>query len=120
MSDQLTCPLCAQSGQFTLIPHLRDEHKIDPKTFQERFPEEKLAADSFAAFLSHRKVSRANGKLCYQLDVAGCPMTARFGAEHPLIPDPDPTFIWTDRFNPVYSPASSRNVVKACGYKAGD
>jgi len=101
MSDQLTCPLCAQSVEFTLIPHLRDEHKIDPKTFQERFPEEKLAADGFAAFLAHRKVSKANGTLCYQLDVAGCPMTARFDVEHPLIPELDSTFIWTDQAKDV-------------------
>jgi hypothetical protein len=27
---------------------------------------------------------------------ASCPMTARYGIEHPLIPQPDLTFVWTE------------------------
>jgi hypothetical protein len=38
MSDQLTCPLCAQSVAHTLIPHLRAEHKIEPEVFRRALP----------------------------------------------------------------------------------
>jgi len=96
MSDQLTCPLCAQSVEFTLIPHLRDEHKIEPDVFRTRFSEQVLCTEGFAAFLAERGVRKTDNVLHYQLDVAGCPMTARYVAEHPPIPEPDPTFIWTD------------------------
>ena len=96
MPDQLTCPLCAQSVDHTLIPHLRDEHKIEPEVFRQRFPEQPLAAENFAGFMAARNVRKTDGVLCHQLDVAGCPMTAHYGVEHPLIPEPDPTFMWTD------------------------
>ena len=96
MSDQLTCPLCAQSEPYSLVPHLRSEHKIEPEVFRARFPEQPLCTAGFAAFLKDRDVRRCNGVLNYQLDVAGTRMTARYGQDHPLIPDPDPTFIWTD------------------------
>lgn len=96
MSEQLTCPLCAQSVEFTLVPHLRDQHKIAPQVFRERFPEQALCTHDFAGFLAKRKVHKCEGVLHYQLEVAGCPMTARYGVEHPLIPEPDPTFVWTE------------------------
>ena len=96
MSDQLTCPLCAQSESFTLIPHLREEHKIEPNVFQERFPEQPLCTENFAGFLAERRVHKKEGVLNYQLDVTGCLMSARYGVEHPLIPKADPTFMWTD------------------------
>ncbi|HOW73762.1 MAG TPA: AAA family ATPase [Phycisphaerae bacterium] len=96
MSDQLTCPLCAQSVAMTLIPHLRSEHKIEPEVFRARFPEQALCSAEFASFLKEQNVRRQDGVLHYQLDVAGCPMTARYGVDHPLIPEPDPTFVWTE------------------------
>ena len=96
MSDQLTCPLCAQSLAHTLIPHLRSEHKIEPEVFRARFPEQSLSTDSFTGFLSERDVHKAGNILNYQLDVAGTRMTARYGVDHPLIPEPDPTFVWTE------------------------
>ena len=83
MSDQLTCPLCAQSEAHTLIPHLRDEHKIEPDIFRQQFPEQALCTGGFASFLAARNVGKANNVLHYQLDVAGCPMTACYGVEHP-------------------------------------
>ena len=101
MTDQLTCPLCAQSAEWTLIPHLRDEHKIEPDVFRQRFPEQQLWSDGFAAFVGQRDVRRVTGILNFQLDVAGCLMTARFGVEHPLIPEPDSTFVWTDQARDV-------------------
>ena len=96
MSDQLTCPLCAQSVAFTLVPHLRAEHKIEPEVFRARFPEQMRCTDSFAGFLTERNVHRVGTVLNYQLEVAGCPMTARYGNDHALIPEPDPTFVWTE------------------------
>ena len=96
MSDQLTCPLCAESETHTLIAHLREVHKIEPEVFRQQFPEQVLCTAPFAGFLAERQVNKADGVLHYQLDVAGCPMTARHGIEHPLVPEPDPTFIWTD------------------------
>jgi len=101
MSDQLTCPLCAQSMELTLIPHLREEHKIEPDVFRERFPEQTLCTDGFAGFLAERGVCKADNVLHYQLDVAGCPMSARYDVEHPLIPEPDSTFVWTDQAKDV-------------------
>jgi len=101
MSDQLTCPLCAHSAPFTLIPHLRAEHKIEPEVFRVRFPEQPLCTAAFAEFLRDRQVRRTNDVLHYQLDVAGTPMTARYGVDHPLIPEPDPTFVWTDQARDV-------------------
>ena len=96
MLDQLTCPLCAQNVALTLIPHLRDEHKIEPEVFRARFPEQMLCTNSFAGFLGERNVRKTGNILNYQLEVAGCPMTVRYGVDHPLIPDPDPTFVWTE------------------------
>lgn len=96
MSDQLTCPLCAQNTSFTLIPHLRSEHKIEPEVFRVRFPEQSLCTDSFAGFMTERNVRKAGDILNYQLDVAGCSMSARYGNDHPLIPEPNPTFVWTE------------------------
>ena len=101
MSDQLTCPLCAHSAPLTLIPHLRDQHKIEPQVFRERFPEQALCTANFAGFLTSRKVRKNEGVLHYQLDVAGCSMTARYGMEHSLIPAPDPTFVWTEQARDV-------------------
>ncbi|HSA28868.1 MAG TPA: MoxR family ATPase [Phycisphaerae bacterium] len=96
MSDQIVCPLCAQSVAFTLIPHLRTEHKIEPEVFRVRFPEQPMCTAGFSEFLRDHQVRRHNGILHHRLDVAGCRMTARYGVDHPLIPEPDPTFVWTD------------------------
>jgi len=96
MSEKLTCPLCGHNEVFTLIPHLRAEHKVEPDALRRQFPEQPLASDELCRFLSERHVERRNGVLHYQLDVAGTPMTARFGVEDPLIPESDPTFVWTD------------------------
>ena len=81
---------------FTLVNHIRVEHRIEPDVFRTRFPEQSLCTAGFASFLSERQVGRKEGVLHYQLDVAGTRMTARYGVEHPLIPEPDPTFVWTD------------------------
>ena len=96
MSDQLSCPLCAQSVAMTLIPHLRSDHKIEPDVFRTRFPEHPLCSERFAGFLAAHNVRKVNECLHYRLEVAGCPMSARYGVDHPLIPRPDPTFVWTD------------------------
>lgn len=96
MANPLTCPLCGHPEKFTLVGHLRVEHKVEPSTFKERFPEHALHSPEFARFLAEDKVQHSDGVLQYQLDVAGTRMTARHGAEHPLIPKPDPTFVWTD------------------------
>lgn len=101
MSDKLTCPLCAQTQEYTLIPHLRNEHKIEPEVFRARFPEHAISSQGFSKFLTGHDVCRNNGMLCYQLDVAGTRMTARFGVEHALIPGTDPTFVWTDQARDV-------------------
>lgn len=96
MSDQLVCPLCAHSAPLTLIPHLRSEHKIEPEVFRVRFPEQPLSTATFSEFLRDHQVRRTSDVLHYQLDVAGCPMSARYGVDHPLIPKADPTFVWTE------------------------
>ena len=96
MSDQLSCPICGHTEMFTLINHVRTEHKIEPSAFQTRFPEQALSNTSFASFLTQRRVHRVGSVLRYQVDVAGAPMTAQYGVAHPLIPEPDPTFAWTD------------------------
>ena len=96
MSEKLSCPLCGHNETLTLITHLRNEHKVEPEAFRAQFPEETLYTQAFATFLADRKVHRSLGGLHYQLNVAGAPMTARYGVEHPLIPEPDPTFMWTD------------------------
>jgi cobaltochelatase CobS len=96
MSEQLTCPLCAHTEELTLIPHLRNEHKIEPDIIARQFPEQALASPSFATFLPNAKSVAQTACLHYQLDVAGTPMTARFQADHPLIPRPDDTFVWTE------------------------
>lgn len=101
MSDQLNCPLCAQSVALTLIPHLRDQHKIEPEVFRTRFPEQPLCTAGFAEFLRDHQLQRVGNILHYQFDVAGAGMTARYGVEHALIPEPDPTFIWTDQARDV-------------------
>ena len=72
MSDQLTCPLCAQSMDLTVIPHLRDEHKIELNVFRERFPEQPMCTENFAGFLAERNVRKVNNVLHYHLNVAGC------------------------------------------------
>ena len=95
MSEQIVCPLCAHRAPFTLIPHLRAEHKIEPEVFRVRFPEQPLCTAGFSAFLRDHQVRRTSDILHYRLDVAGCPMTARHGVDHPLVPEPDPTFVWT-------------------------
>ena len=96
MSDQLTCPLCTKKFPFTLIPHIRDDHSVDPLAFRSQFPEQALHAPGFAAFVKERSVAKRDDALNYQLDVAGSPMTARYGVDHPLIPAADTTFVWTD------------------------
>jgi hypothetical protein len=96
LDRQISCPLCTQSAAHTLIPHLRSEHKMEPEVFRVRFPEQPLCTDGFGDFLKERYVRRLNDVLNYRLDVAGCPMTARYGVDHPLIPQLDPTFVWTD------------------------
>lgn len=96
MSDQLTCPLCNQSVALTLINHLRDEHKVDPEAFRKQFPRQPVHAPAFASFIAQRNVQKHDDLLHFQLDVAGVPMTARYGIEHPLIPPSDPTFVWTE------------------------
>ncbi len=96
MSDQLTCPICGHTEMFTLINHIRTEHKIEPEVFQTRFPEQPLCCNGFTSFLTQRRVHRVGNVLRYQVDVAGEPMTAQYGVDHPLIPGSDPTFIWTD------------------------
>jgi len=96
MSDQLTCPLCAQCVAHTLIPHLREEHRIEPAVFRQRFGEQPMATEGFATFLADRKVHRRGDILHHEVSVAGCPMSARYGVDDPLVPEVDPTFVWTD------------------------
>ena len=96
MANELTCPLCAHTERHALIPHLRADHKIEPELFRKQFPEQPLCSSEFAGFLAERNVHRHGDVLCYQLDVAGASMTARFGVEDQLIPEPDPTFVWTE------------------------
>lgn len=96
MFDPLTCPLCGLYTDCTLLPHLRDDHQIDPETFRRRYPKHPLHTRAFTAFINSKAVHKRDGVLHYQHDVAGTPMTARFGVSHPLIPAPDPTFVWTE------------------------
>lgn len=96
MADTLTCPLCGHIENLTLIPHLRNNHQVELTSFQSKFPEQALFTPAFQTFLKNKQVSRENDVLHYQLDVAGTKMTARHGVEHPLVPKPDPTFVWTD------------------------
>lgn len=96
MTEQITCPLCGHHEPFTLIHHLRTEHKAEPQSIRAQFPERPLCTSEFASLLSGRHVARTNGVLHYQLDVADTPMTARFGVDHALIPPADPTFVWTE------------------------
>jgi len=96
MADHLKCPLCGQSERLTLIPHLRNEHNVEPEAIQAQFPEQALATAEFGAFLHDRNVNRHAGVLRYQIDVAGAAMTAGFGIEHPLVPREDPSFVWTE------------------------
>ena len=96
MADKLTCPLCGRKETFTLIPHLREKHNVDPAGLQAQFPEQALCDAEFGTFLKGSNVWKNNGVLHYQLDVAGTRMSARFGVEHALIPKSDPTFVWTD------------------------
>lgn len=96
MTEQVTCPLCGHHEPFALINHLHTEHKVEPQSIRAQFPEQPLCTPEFGSFLSERNVQRRDGVLHYQLDVAGTPMTARFGVDHTLIPTPDPTFVWTE------------------------
>src|SRR5512137_1417229 len=96
MSDRITCPLCGQEELFTLVSHLRSQHSVEPEVFRKQFPKEPLCTPAFTTFLVAQNVHRRSGVLNFQLDVAGVPMTARYGVEHPLIPQPDDTFVWTD------------------------
>lgn len=96
MSEKLTCPLCNQGVDFTLLNHLRDDHKVDPEAFRRQFPQQPVHAQAFASFIAGRNVRKTDGVLHFQLDVASVPMTARYGIEHPLVPSPDPTFVWTE------------------------
>lgn len=96
MSDQLTCPLCGRKVEITLIPHLRDDHKVEPEAIKKQFPKQPLYTANFAGFVKSRGVRKIGEILNYQLDVAGTKMTARYGVDHPLIPDHDQTFVWTD------------------------
>ena len=96
MTEQVTCPLCGHNETYTLITHLRNQHNVEPEMFRSQFPEHPLCGPSFASFLGKRHVHRRNGVLHYQLNVAGAPMTARYGVQHPLVPGPDQTFVWTE------------------------
>jgi hypothetical protein len=71
MSEKLTCPLCGHNETSTLIPHLRNEHKVEPEALRSQFPEQALACDELCRFLSERRVQRRSGILRYQLHVAG-------------------------------------------------
>jgi len=96
MSDSLTCPLCGQKERFTLVNHVRMAHKTEPAAFSAKFPEQALHAAEFSAFVKEHDVQRSDGVLHYQLDLAGIRMTARYGVDHPLVPHPDSTFVWTE------------------------
>jgi hypothetical protein len=84
MAEKLMCPICAHDMAFTLIPHLRSEHGIEPEAFRARFPEQPLCTDDFTEFLRDHEVRRVNDVLHYQLDVAGTRMTARYDVDHGL------------------------------------
>ena len=71
MSEKLTCPLCGHNETFTLIPHVRNEHKVEPDALRRQFPEQALANDELCRFISERRVQRRSGILRYQLPVAG-------------------------------------------------
>jgi hypothetical protein len=77
-----------------LIPHLRPDHKIEPEVFRSQFPEHPLCSEHFAGFLAARNVRKVNECLHYRLELATTAMTDRYRVEHPLIPQPDPTFVW--------------------------
>ena len=96
MSETLTCPLCGHTERLTLVHHLRTAHQTEPETFQAKFAGHALHSAQFGAFIKEHGVQRHEGVLHFELDVAGIRMTARFGVAHPLVPDPDPTFVWTD------------------------
>lgn len=96
MSETLTCPLCGQTERFTLVHHLRAAHQTEPEAFQAKFAGHALHSAGFSAFVKEHGVQRHEDVLHFQLDVAGVRMTASFGVNHPLIPQPDPTFIWTE------------------------
>jgi len=96
MSETLTCPLCGQTERLTLAHHLRTAHRIEPETFQAKFAGHALHSAEFGAFVKEHGVQRQEDVLHYQLDVVGVRMTARFGVDHPLVPTPDPTFVWTE------------------------
>lgn len=96
MSDRLACPLCGQKSEFTLLPHLRGDHKVELEAFRKQFPQQPLHSEAFIRFVTARGVCKHEDILHYQLDIAGASMTARYGVDLPLIPTPDPTFVWTE------------------------
>lgn len=96
MSEKLMCPLCGRNEPYSLIPHLRNDHSVEPETIRSQFPNQEFASVGFSHFLAERRVSSQNGMLNYQLSVAGTSMTARHGVTDSLIPEPDPTFMMTD------------------------
>lgn len=96
MAETLTCPLCGQSERFTLVHHLRMTHQLEPHDFQEKHKGQALCSAEFSAFVKEHGLEQHEGALHYQMDVAGARMTARYGVTHPLIPQSDPTFVWTD------------------------
>lgn len=96
MSETLTCPLCGHTERLTLVHHLRTAHRTEPETFQTKFAGHALHSAEFGAFVKENAVQRRDGVLYYKLDVAGTRMTARHGVDHPLVPHPDSTFVWTE------------------------
>jgi cobaltochelatase CobS len=115
MSDKLICPLCGRREELTLIPHLRNEHKLEHAAVQARYPEQALCIPDFGAFIKEHGVRKSDGVLRYQLDVAGTRMSARFGFQNALIPKPDPTFVWTDACKDVAEAIEHRERVFVYG-----
>lgn len=96
MDDSVTCPICGHTERLTMVHHLRTAHSMEPQLFQQKFGEHAVHSAGFSAFVKEHGVRRLEGVLHFQMEVAGVRMTARFGADHPLIPQSDPTFVWTD------------------------
>ena len=72
MSEKLTCPLCGHNETFTLITHLRNEHKVEPEALRRQFPEQALASDKLCRFLSERRVQRRSGIVRVDRPMQGC------------------------------------------------